>query len=159
MAASQKVAKILAEYNRVIRAYFERRCRSPEDAEDLVQEASCAIISGYARFSHRSSLSTWIYAICRNVYYNHQYRSNRQQKAIFALSNTYEAQQKAFEQTALEIRIELDKLSQPDKALYSLFYVQGKTISQIARVIGKPEGTVKYLLYRLRKKIKDILSP
>ncbi len=154
MAPLKRIDIVLAEFESRIHAFFSRRCGNPEDIEDLAQEAMCAIVSGYHRFAQRSSLSTWVYAICRNVYTNYQYQSARQQKAAAAARETrHEARQ-----SELEIRLELDSLPSSDRKLYSLFYVQVLTIRQIALMLGKPEGTVKYLLHRLRKRIREELA-
>lgn len=155
MTSSKKVALVLAEYESRIHAFFSRRCGNQHDIEDLVQEALCAIISGYGRFSHKSSTSTWIYAICRNTYSNYRYYGARQQKAISALR--YQPGEN-MQDSKLELRLELDTLPSEDRRLYSLYYVQGFTIRQIAIDLGRPEGTVKYMLHRLRKTIKEKLA-
>jgi RNA polymerase sigma-70 factor, ECF subfamily len=154
VTSSRKLAIILAEYESRIHTFFSRRCGNWHDVEDLVQEALCAIVAGYSRFEHKSSLSTWIYAICRNIYSNYQYYGARQRKTVSAVCNVCDEGNRY---SVLELRLEIDKMPSEDIELYSLFYIQGFPIRQIAIYLEKPEGTVKYLLHRLRKHIKDKL--
>ena len=155
MTSFRKVELVLAEYESRIRTFFGRRCRNQTDVEDLVQEALCAIVAGYGRFAHKSSLSTWVYAICRNIYSNYQYYGARQQKTVSALRDLhYEGNR----DSVLDLRLEINKMPSEDKELYSLFYIQGLPIRQIAINLEKPEGTIKFLLYRLRKHIKEKLE-
>jgi DNA-directed RNA polymerase specialized sigma24 family protein len=44
------------------------------------------------------------------------------------------------------------------RLLYEEYCISGRKIRDIAMSIGKPEGTVKYLLYDLRRRLKRIVG-
>jgi RNA polymerase sigma-70 factor (ECF subfamily) len=155
MSVPGEVDQILVEYEGRIRVFFRRRCPNPDDVDDLVQEALCAILGSYGRFMHRSSLSTWIYAICRNVFSNHEYRRRREDRMSRALRHNHD--ETPMRDTS-EIRLVLAGLSPSQTMMYALYYVDGRSVRWIAARLGKPEGTVKYLLYRLRRHISAMLG-
>lgn len=155
----------------LVRGFFARRCARPEDAEDLAQEALCAIIAAAPRFRGESSASTWAYAICRNVWTGWLARREADRRKLAAKGNEFLAGGQALEGAAacgegpaLELLVGLDlaralsSLSAQEERLYRLYYVEGLGLRSIASTLGKPEGTVKYLLFRLRGRLRSLLS-
>ena len=145
----------LEELEPKIRAYFRRRCIVIEDIEDLVQECMAAAFEGFARYKRHSSISTWIYAICRNTYLNHVYYANRD-RALRTHLREGNCPNRAEEVT--EIRLLIDALPGQHRQLYRLYYEENRTIREIAGVLKRPQGTIKYLLYTLRQQLKNHLG-
>jgi RNA polymerase sigma-70 factor, ECF subfamily len=143
------------EFQERIRRFFRGRLSDPDDVDDMVQEALCAILESFGRFKGLSSPSTWVYAICRNVYGNHLYYGRRGRRLTQVLHAAYDGEPP---QASTEIRILVEGLSASERELYELFYVQALGIRAIAGRLGRPEGTVKYLLFRMRRKIRGLLG-
>ena len=122
--------------------------------EDLTQEVLCAVLSSYKRFNGRSSETTWVYGICKNVLFNYLYRQRRSHDLIRKLSQN-EPERSSFELFAL--RWAGDRLSPPQKKLFYDFYRDATPVRSIAAQLEVPEGTVKYRLYTLRQELKRIL--
>jgi len=148
-------ARIAEEFQDRIRRFFRGRCPNSEDAEDLAQEALCAILESYGRFRGLSSPSTWVYASCRNVYGTYVYNGMRGHRIQSALHAAYDGEAK---EAPMELRILMRDLSPEERELYELFYVQDLGIRAIAGRLGRPEGTVKYLLFRMRGKVRRMLE-
>lgn len=55
----------------------------------------------------------------------------------------------------LIIEEKLKKLTKEEKKIFTLFYVDGYKIKEIGKIIQKKPATVKVLLYRIRKKLKE----
>lgn len=55
----------------------------------------------------------------------------------------------------LIIEEKLKKLTIEEKKIFTLFYVDGYKIKEIGKIIQKKPATVKVLLYRIRKKLKE----
>lgn len=138
-----------------IRAFFARRCRNPSDVDDLVQEAVAAIIRCYPAFAHRSAVSTWVYAICRNVFSNYLYYRGRDARLLQRLGRDPPT---AEPRSTLEVRDAMARLPRSEQKLYLLRYVEGRGIGEIAVALGRPEGTVKYLLHELRRHVRQLLD-
>lgn len=153
--SSDSSPKLITEYDQRIRAFFKRRCGSPDDVDDLIQEAFASIINSYPTFAGRSSLSTWIYAICRNVFSNYLYYRYRERNLKIRLQANSSANEP---KDLVETRMLMDRLPPASKNLYTLYYTRGLGVRQIASILNKPDGTIKYLLYQLRQIIRLALE-
>lgn len=163
---------LAVEYAGLVRVFFSRRCAAREDAEDLAQEALCAVIAAAPRFRGESRPSTWVYAVCRNVWSGwlskreaERARTEAYGRELAAGNDRIEgyATQVAGSPSAdpalgLDLATVLDTLRPSERELYGLYYVEGRRLREIAALLGKPEGTVKYLLSALRAEIRKRLS-
>lgn len=150
----RKEAEILRKTMPLIESFFRVRLTRLEDAEDLVQETAYQVMRGWGRFEHRAAVSTWVYAICRNVFsafLRHRERESEGHTGFPPTSDPVDVDGKY----AVELIVDtLDPLFQE---LYDLYYRRVFSIREISELKSKPEGTVKYDLFVLRKKIRDRL--
>ena len=149
------IYKIICYYDKKIKYFFSSKVKSQEDIEDLYQETIYAIMSGYGGFKKQSALSTWIYGICRNILYNYYYHKRKNCNILEKVRNQPETED-IYDRLELEFAVE--KLSFSQKIIYEKYYENNLSIKQIAEQLDKNEGTVKYLLFEIRKKLKDLLS-
>ncbi len=147
---------LLERYFPMIEAYFCARVSGPEDVEDLVQEAAYQAVRSWKRFEHRSAVGTWVYAICRNVLCAHRRGVERYGERIVGLA--WDPVDPTDEIERRDVGIAIDSLGVRDRQLYDLYYRWGYSVREIAQRLGKPEGTVKYELYVLRRHAKDVLT-
>jgi RNA polymerase sigma-70 factor (ECF subfamily) len=143
----------------MIRCYFLRRSGDPEEISDLTQEAIAMLLDAYQRFRGTSKFSTWVYSVCRNVFRKHIYYQARNRKLDRMMMQNYAAAcvQKAEPNIHSQIRVEIEALETADRRLYRLFYVEHRSISEIASLLGRTEGTIKWLLFRLRRRIRNAI--
>ncbi len=153
--SSDELDSLVSAWQSRIRVFFARRCREHADVDDLVQEAIASIIRCYHTFAHRSTLSTWVYAVCRNVLSNHDYYRQRDCRLVQRLSLEPPS---AEPELPMALQDALGQLSKDGRRLYVLYYVEGLSIREIAARLHRPEGTVKYLLYRLRLDVRRLLD-
>ena len=149
-----RFSQILQEYDPAIRRYLNSRCHNPDDVEDLYQECVCAIFEALPRFAERSSVSTWVHGICRNVLSNYVYYRKRDSDLRGRLpggETTHDSED------LLHIRLLIDRLPGLLQRLYKLYYVEGRSVKEISVILGKAEGTIKYLLHRLRNELREML--
>lgn len=151
----EELTRVLTEHGPKIRAYFRTRANRPEDAEDLYQECVCALISSLAKFAGRSSISTWIYAICRNTYSGYVYHKTRDRALLEALKSEPSSCEN---DPHSELRTLLEHLPALQRQLYQLHYVEGFSVREIAQLLERPEGTIKYLLHMLRESLRRLLG-
>ena len=126
-------------------SYFRRRCASAEEIEDLAQDVYCAILEGYPRLRNVDAPAARIMTICRNVFANH---ARRQVRARSVLLPYGDEERGATDELIRSLLIE--SLSPRERKLYSLKYVELRSIKEISAELSQPEGTVKYHLYKLR---------
>ena len=149
-----RIENILFEYEAKIKSFFIKNAYDREEVDDLTQEALSRIVSSIHTFEGRSSLSTWIYALCRNVLYSHirekcRWAALRQKMERTLLTNVNDN---------IELRIIIENLPTRLFTVYQLFYVQRYSIEDISRLLDLPAGTVKYRLFELRNKVRAELE-
>ena len=118
-------------------------------------------------FKFQSKLSTWIAKITYHTCLNHlekkkvglyddNYREEDQFTDLVCSDNSPE-------QFVLEndrymiITNEIDKMPIHLKSIITLYHLEDMNYSEIAEILGLPEGTVKSYLFRARSLLKDML--
>lgn len=132
-------------------------CHSRPDAEDLVQEAWLRLHRRGAEVRDKSLLFT----VIRNLYFD-RFRRDK----VVAFAPLVEVTERASEDPPLDGRVTADDLEGPLKALRdeereALFLqaVEGYTAEEIARMTGRPRGTVLSLIHRAKHKLRKALAP
>ena len=131
--SDDQLTRILFEYRPKIRGFFARRTSNDQDIEDLCSEVVVAMADGISRFGHRSSTSTWVYAICRNVYSHHVYYRTRDRKIAEEIIADPPV---ARPDTPSPVSRLLSRLSQDDQELYRLYYVEGYSVRELAVMLN-----------------------
>lgn len=133
-----------------------------ELANDLAQEAILKAYLRCASFEGKSKLQTWIFRIAYNEYLNEQ---NRYWNTHRVAVDTYEEvdTKTADEQTDSQFRYEplyraIDQLPRQEKVVVILYYLEEKSIREIAHITDISEGNIAVILFRARKRLKTILS-
>ena len=155
MKSRGELIRIVLSHESVVRRFFDRKAGSIEDAEDLVQDVMCAIIEAYPRFRGTSSVTTWVYGICKNILYSHW---SKRKRSFRLLRRIQENDTGPVGHDSFYLHWAYERLHPSDRRLFTEYYRNGRKIREIAESAGKPEGTVKYQLYQLRRELKYILT-
>ena len=126
-------------------------------AEEAAQDALVRIWRGLPGFRGQSSLSTWIFAVSRNVCLTARGRwrgardlSLEDPAARRAAERRIAGPLAAAGMDAAEL---LDRLPAKYRQVAALFYMQEKSYDEVAEMLGLPVGTVKTYLFRARKSL------
>jgi RNA polymerase sigma-70 factor (ECF subfamily) len=138
-----------------------------EAAKDLAQEALVKVYRALGGFRFQSAFSTWLYAIVRNTYLDHEKsrggreRKNEQPLDEATLSALRQEATAEDELLAHESRhallAALDEVAEPFRTAVFLADVQGLEMGEIADMLGAPAGTIKSRLARGRMALRAIL--
>ena len=139
--------------------------RDPTAAEDAAQESLVRIWKAMGSYDGRASLSTWIYAITRNRCLSAMARrrelASLSDAAIEAEAEAQLQQLGAGESEpqdmAATLRELVDLLPERYRRTLMLFYYEDRSVSEVASMLGMPEGTVKTSLYRARAALAEQL--
>ncbi len=143
-----------------------------DDVDDIVQEVMMRIFKGIKNFRGDSKLSTWIHRIAVNVCKDALNKRKKKKEVFTSFIEDDEEEgysYVAFEDSSLvEEAIEemnynsimkaLEKLSPENRLLIKLRDIDGMSYEEIAKIIGKPVGTVKSRLHYARKKLKELVE-
>jgi RNA polymerase sigma-70 factor (ECF subfamily) len=124
-------------------------------AEDAAQESLVRVWTALGNYDGRASLSSWIYAITRN----------RCLTALTRRTADVEAREREWRQDpdelaaslqplpeaqSDELRAMVDQLPERLRRTLILYYYEDRSVSEVALMLGCPEGTVKTCLFRAR---------
>jgi RNA polymerase sigma-70 factor (ECF subfamily) len=140
-----------------------------EDAEEVLQDTFLRAYQKISTFEGKSKLSTWLYRICVNRCLNRREGLKKfaltkafDPAAIVGIQNVPSTQntEAEYETTELQQHVAgaVAKLKPDQRALVSLYYLQGFSCAEISEILQKPLGTVKTHLFRARNNLKKMLA-
>lgn len=140
---------------------------SEADAEELTQATFLAFFESLPRFRGEARLSTWLYAIAKNVLRNYYSRNKRNREVplddhgaagemrsyLEAVPSDEEPPEEllAREEAKAVVRAVLARLATSYREVLTLRYLDGLSNGDVAAALGKKESTVRVLLHRASK--------
>lgn len=136
-------------------------------AEDITHDVFLRIYKGLSHFKGKSTLSTWIYRITKNVCYDYLKRKKKwKNEGLEILDNKVtdlsnpdpeESYQKMWTQRT--VRSAVQKLPESQRMAITLSYFHFLKYEDIAVIMNVSLGTVKSNIFRGKKQLKQILEP
>jgi RNA polymerase sigma-70 factor (ECF subfamily) len=150
-----------------------RYTRSPDDANDLVQETLFKAWRAYDSFTEGTNCKAWLFRILTNTFIN-KYRRTHKERDIVEGSGQLGAEHElvhlpskqrfldpegalADEALADEVQAALAALPDDFRSVVLLADLQGLAYKEVADVIGIPVGTVMSRLFRGRRLLQESL--
>lgn len=122
-------------------------------AEDLAQEVFVKLWQALPRYDGRAQLSTWIYAITRNAAVS-ALRARRRVASLSEDAVAAEAEGIAAAGPAAgddaALRRAIDRLPEKQRQAITLYYLDERSVEDVADMMGLPANTVKTHLHRAR---------
>ncbi len=146
-------------YSDRIYRVLSRMSPNNDEALDLAQETFVRVFQKIHMFDGASGLMTWIYRIAINEVLQSRRREKRLQKTMERL-----AQQRrqdgvdSPDERRRDLLEALALLPGAERALLVLRYIEGLSYEEMAKVLGKPAGTIGSGLNRARTMLRQVLS-
>ncbi|MGQ9572215.1 MAG: RNA polymerase sigma factor [Dehalococcoidia bacterium] len=132
-------------------------------AEDLASEVLLRVLESLKDYRFRGvPVAAWVFRIARNYLIDLHRRSQRRpQVGLYegipdADDGPHATAERAITQS--EIRVALAKLTEEQRQVIILKFVEGMDNASVARVLSRSEGAVKSLQHRALASLKKILS-
>lgn len=128
--------------------------------DDIAQETFLKAWLGIRRFEGLSGFKTRLYRIAVNEYIS--YRRSRPAAMLNEAADLSEVQRPDLSggvestEARMDSAVLLSKLSETERTVALLFYLEEMSIKDIVKITGITEGTVKSHLSRARKKMAKI---
>lgn len=126
-------------------------------AEEVSQDCFLKIWLALDGYDGRASLSTWIYTIARNTALTH-----RRAESYRAAQPLGPAADRASQQLPpaelLDIGRLISRLPEEQQEAVRLFYLQERSVEDVAAMMDVPEGTVKSYLFRARRSLARMME-
>ncbi len=135
--------------------------REGEDVEDIVQDIMIKVMKKARRLEKGRGVTTWMYRVARNHCIDLSRRRGRHGRLIAfdpelvgdesrdPVRATEHASDKDLVDTFLENQEE------SDRTILFLRYFEDLGYRDIARVVGMPEGTVRYRVHQAKERLRD----
>lgn len=139
-----------------------RTLRDPDEAADAVQEASISAFRAADRFRAESAVTTWLHRIVVNACLDRIRRRRVRatvplpEQGAGELANPRDVM--ADREMAMDIEGALGTLPADQRAAIVLIDVEGYSVSDAARALGVPEGTIKSRCARGRARLAVLLG-
>jgi RNA polymerase sigma-70 factor, ECF subfamily len=127
------------------------------DVEDVAQEVFVVIHRKLPEFEGRSSLKTWIYAICIRTASDYRRRAHVRREAIGDVPDERISAPQLQELERRRVKVILDRaldaLDDDKRAVFVLFEVEKLSMHEVAAAVDCPLQTAYSRLYAARKQI------
>src|SRR6266511_5354881 len=153
-------------YDRHISAvyrYVYYRVRDDAEAEDLTSDVFMKALRAIPRYEPRQAFLAWLYRIARNAVIDHVRRGGRQVSYEDALAHpeVHEVVEPDTELLAMSdsatLRGALEKLTPLQQEVIVLRFLEGFSTLEIAKLIGKREGTVRGIQFRAIGALRQLI--
>jgi RNA polymerase sigma-70 factor (ECF subfamily) len=175
MADQARFTELAMSYMPALYGAALRMTRSPQDAEDLVQETYLRAYRGFGGFQDGTNLKAWLYKILTNTFIN-TYRAKKRRPNEVDLDDTEDfflyrrlggleaaEAQRSPESEVLDnipdalVKEALESLPEQFRMAVLLADVEGFSYKEIAEIMDVPIGTVMSRLHRGRKALQKQL--
>jgi len=149
--------RLVQENRGIIIKICRSYCRDKNDREDLAQDIIYQLWKSGHRFNADYKFSTWMYRVALNVAISY-YRKEKRSKPVISITGIdMDIEDKAEDGTHTEDNIRLlqafiSDLKDLDRALM-LLYLEEKTYSEIAEIIGISETNTATRISRIKEKL------
>jgi RNA polymerase sigma-70 factor (ECF subfamily) len=143
-----------------LRAFALSLCRSPDRADDLVQETLVRACENIGTFTPGSNMNAWLATILRNHFYSEHRRRRREvEDADGAQAATLMVvpDQVASLQHQ-ELRAALARLPDEMREVVHLVFTSGLSYAEAAQICGCAVGTIKSRVHRARASLFKLLA-
>jgi len=139
--------------------YLYYRSITREDAEDLTSEVFVRVVNSIK--SQKGYFPAWLIRIAKNLltdYYRKRGKSRETslEEVKEPFSNSDEERRDNLHQS--DIRKMLDMLTEEQKEVIVLKFIEGNTNEEIAKLMSKSIGAIKALQFRALSALRDILK-
>lgn len=152
---------LVRRHQDMVARFVWRIVRVEEDREEVCQDVFLKVYRNLAHFKFDSKFTTWLYSIAYRTAVSH----TRGRRARTEPLTGEEPDGRSMEgevvagQISRYVARAIGALSVDERSIVTLFHVQGCGVEEIGEIMSKPVGTIKSILFRARKKMKDGLAP
>lgn len=158
---TQLFSYFLSTYSNSVFRLISGIVHSKEDAEELCQDSFLKAFKKLDTYRGDCSFATWLYRIA----YNTAISSTRKQRIIqpaideSLINSVADGEVDDFlavndnEILLQKMELAIERLSPDDNAVITLFYLQNKSIHEIADITSLSVENIKVKLHRIRKKL------
>lgn len=153
--------KLLSECQNAVERFVRFKLSSSSDSDDIIQETYLTAFLKYNTLTDKSRFKAWLISIARNKCRDYYRKKIKTDDFSVSLSSEELAELPLTASrygfwVQYELYDTIESLSEKDREIIKLFYIQGRTQKEIAETSSIPLGTVKSRLYTARNNFKKL---
>lgn len=138
--------------------YAERVTGDAQAARDVVQETWMAIIKGLPGLDDHDAFPKWAFRIASNKCTDWLRGRIRRRKLHEQAAHEAPAAERTPDPRTEALDVVMAELDSAERALLSLYYLEGFNTLEISGILGIPRGTVKSRLYTARNRVRTMME-
>ena len=127
-------------------------------SDDLAQETFIKAYLGIRSFKGLSKFRTWLYRIAYNEDYAYRRKRHEEHFDDNNPSDNLLADNHNANDASIDVHRAMQSLSEQQRAVVTLFYIEDLPIRKISEIKGLPSGTIKSHLSRAKAKLAQLLE-
>ncbi|GAA4447535.1 sigma-70 family RNA polymerase sigma factor [Novipirellula rosea] len=153
--ASTEVVALIAQHQSRLRGFVRCLLVHDKDVDDLLQEVNVVLWQKADQFEIGTDFWAWASQVARFKVMN-QVRKYSRDRLVFdesfmtELADLATERSSGFEDQQSALRHCMKQLPGPQRALIEMRYSSERSIGSIADELGRPEGSIRQTLYRIR---------
>lgn len=161
----EALAAIYDAYSERIYRYIYHRVGDPDVAEDLTALTFTKMLEAiHSGREWRTSFSGWLYRIAHNLVVDHFREKGRARHVSLESGLPLRASDwDPFEEAARSLRREalreaISHLTEDQANVIVMRFIEGYSIAEVAKALGKTEGAVKALQFRAVERLRRLMA-
>lgn len=154
MTSLSQIEVLLPEF----RAYAIAICSSPDDAEDLVQDAIERALRTDGRPKVLDELRPWMFRVIRNLHYDELRKRRVRREYLAAEKRLFDAAGTSDAARDILIRMAFEKLPPDMREVLCLVDIMGLKYAEAAVVMNVANGTIMSRISRARKALLALVE-
>ena len=154
----ESLQEVLTIIQPKLMSFAQSLLKDQANAQDAIQESLIAIVKSIRKLKDHRKFHAWIYQITRNKCLD-IIRKNQKYKNECALDSISEPiAHESNKDSQMDMISMIKQLPHKQKNVIHLFYYEGFSILEISKILDKPAGTIKSLLFDAREKLKHLIG-
>jgi RNA polymerase sigma-70 factor (ECF subfamily) len=142
--------------------YSFYRLRTSADAEDVTSEVFHRALAAMPKYEPRRPFLAFLYGIARHVVADRLRSARRQSPLEEAVAHPSDAEAPdeaaARRDQARRLRSAIGELTELQQEVVILRFLEDRTTSEVAQLLGKPDSTVRGIQMRALGALRDVLA-
>lgn len=164
---TQAYSQLVERYSGRVFGVVVRIVGCAEDAEEVTQDVFIKAFNALHGYNHKSSFSTWLYRIAYNTAISKVRKKHEpitdiddHKMALYSMqANDNEIDNKITLEADIEkLAWALEQLPPQDRGLITMFYIEDRSISELAEITSLSESNIKVKLHRTRHKLYTLMT-
>lgn len=154
--------ELVARHQGRVRGWLRHLCGDHAEADDLAQEAFVRAWTRLGDLKDAARFSSWLMRIAYNEFLQSRRRAQKRQRLAERLATEQDVHRNTAPAEDPEHTVELERvlsiLSERERAVVVLNYAYGYSHGEVSELTGLALGTVKSLIQRGNRKVREKLD-